>query len=255
MNDSIVAAAIAEAEQTGQPVAELSLDRIAKRAGVSRSTMFRRIRSRQALEDAVRAAGVDPGNKQAVRERAVTVAAELIVDEGVGALTVEEVARRVECAVTSIHTQFSGRDGLLVAVFEQYAPLPTVAAQIADGDERFQRLESGVRAIYTAIFDAIATDGGVLEALVAEALAKPNGAVMRLVREHTVPRIVDSVGEWLRTQIANGSCRDLPLTELIPLLVAPLTVHLIVRQHGGDQTDPETAIDTYTTAFCRAVSP
>ena len=46
-------AAIAEAEATGMPVAELSLDRIARRAGMSRSTIYRRVRTRRALDEAV----------------------------------------------------------------------------------------------------------------------------------------------------------------------------------------------------------
>ena len=50
----IVQAAMAEAAATGTPVAELSLDRIARRAGMSRSTVYRRMRTRRALDDAVR---------------------------------------------------------------------------------------------------------------------------------------------------------------------------------------------------------
>src|SRR6202008_2343397 len=57
MDSAIVQAAIAEAEAAGTPVAELSLDRIARRAGMSRSTIYRRVRSRRALDDAVREAG------------------------------------------------------------------------------------------------------------------------------------------------------------------------------------------------------
>src|SRR3954469_5492494 len=111
--DSIVAAAIAEAQASGEAIADLSLDRIAGRAGISRATLFRRIGTRNDLDEAVRRAGVDIGRRPSVRERAVAAAAELIVAEGVGALTVEAVARRVGCAVTSVHTQCGGRGGLL----------------------------------------------------------------------------------------------------------------------------------------------
>src|SRR5258708_1323003 len=95
MEGSIVQPAIIEAEATGTPVAELSLDRIGGRAGLSRSRIYRRVRNREALNDAVRQAGGDPGSRVAVRDRAIAAAAEVIVADGVGALTLDGVARRV----------------------------------------------------------------------------------------------------------------------------------------------------------------
>ena len=95
MDSAIVQAAMAEAKATGTPVAELSLDRIARRAGVSRSTVYRRVRTRRALDDAVRQVGGDPGSRIGVRERAIAAATDLIVADGVAAMTVEAVTRRV----------------------------------------------------------------------------------------------------------------------------------------------------------------
>jgi AcrR family transcriptional regulator len=256
MDAAIVAAAIAEAQANGQPIAEVSLDRIARRAGISRSTMFRRVRSRHALDEAVRAAGVDPGLRPGVRDRAIAAAAELIVADGVGALTVEEVARRVGCAVTSVHTQCGGREGLLAAVFERSAPLPGVEDMMAADPGRFADFTDGVRAIYTVVFDAVAADVGVMEALIAEALAKPNGAVMDLVRGRILPRINATVGGWLNTQIHAGRCADLPPSLLLPLLIAPIGVHLIARKRliaaGEPVPDRHTVIETMTGAFCTA---
>lgn len=252
-----MAAAIAEAKDSGKPIAELSLERIAKRAGISRSTIFRRVRSRQELEEAVRAAGIDPGQRLSVRDRAIAAATELIVAEGVGALTVEEVARHAGCAVTSVHTQCGGRDGLLSAVFEQHAPLPAVEHLLSAESERFIEFADGVRTIYTVVFDTVATDVGVLEALFAEALAKPNGTVMQLVRERVLPRITTTIGGWLDTQIQAGRCADLPLSLLLPLLISPISVHLIARKRlvaaGEPVPDRERVIETMTGAFCHAV--
>jgi AcrR family transcriptional regulator len=255
--DSVVAAAIAEAEETGKPIAELSLDRIAVRAGMSRSTIFRRVGSRQALEDAVRRAGIDPGRRPGVRDRAIDAAAALIVSDGVGALTVEEVARRVGCAVTSVHTQLGGRDGLLDAVFERHAPLPRVERLLATEPERFADLAGGVRAIYAVIMNLDDADVGVIEALFAEALAKPNGTVMRLLRTRIVPRIAATIGGWLSAQVRAGNCADLPLPVLLPLFAAPVGVHVIARRRlaGAGLPVParDSAIDAMTEAFCRAV--
>jgi AcrR family transcriptional regulator len=257
MDMTIVAAAIAEADESGTPVADLSLDRIARRAGVSRSTMFRRIHSRQALEAAVRQAGVDPGRRPTVRDRAVAAATELIVANGVGALTLEAVARRAGCALTSVHTQFGGRDGLLAAVFERHAPLPVVERVLAPDGRRFERFEDAVGAVYTAVFDTLSADDGVIEALLAEVLARPDGLVMQLARERLVPRIVKTVGGWLRAEIRAGRCQDLPLSLLLPLLIAPISFHVIARKRllaaGAPVPGRATVIQTMTGAFCRAV--
>ena len=112
-------------------------------------------------------------------DRAIAAATDVIIADGVAALTVDGVARRVGCSVSAVHTAFGGREGLLAAVFERHAPLPTVVQLMTDHPERFTDFESGVRAIYTVVFDTV--DGqqggtGVLEALLAEVLAKPNGS-------------------------------------------------------------------------------
>jgi AcrR family transcriptional regulator len=257
MDSLIVQAAMAEAAVSGTPVAELSLDRIARRAGLSRSTVYRRVRTRRALEDAVRQAGGDPGSRVGVRDRAIAAATELIVADGVAALTVEAVTRRVGCAATSIYAAFGDREGLLAAVFERHAPLPVVEELLAVDPDRFRELESGVRAIYTAVFDTVAGDTAVLQALFAEMLAKPNGIGMRLFRERILPRIAATVGAWLQRQIQAGNCADLPLSLLIPLLIAPVSVHLLARQPlaaaGQPVPDRHTVIDAMTAAFCNAV--
>jgi AcrR family transcriptional regulator len=250
----IVEAAIAEVRETGKPLADLSMDRIARRAGLSRSTFFRKVRARRELEAAVREAGVDPGHRPRVRHRAIAAAVELIVSEGVGALTVEEVARRAGCAITSVHTQFGGREGLLGAVLEAYAPLPAVERALAGDPGRF---DDAVRAVYAGLFEAMETDIGVIEAFLAESLARPNGLVMTLAQETLVPGIMGGLGAWLEVEIRAGKCRDLPLSLLLPLLIGPIGVHMMARRRmatrGLDVPSREEAIDAMTSAFCRAV--
>jgi AcrR family transcriptional regulator len=251
---------MAEARETGTPVADLSLDQIARRAGVSRATIYRRVRNRRALDDAIREAGADPGSRLGVADRAIAAATEVIINDGVAALTVDGVARRVGCSASAVHTAFGGREGLLAAVFERRAPLPAVVQLMSEHPEQFADLESGVRAVYTVVFDA--TDGGqggtgVLEALFAEMLAKPNGVGAQLFRNRILPRITANIGGWLTDQIHAGHCADLPLSLLVPLLIAPISVHMIARGRltaaGASVPDRQTVIDAMTAAFCNAV--
>lgn len=258
MDSVIIRAAMAEAAESGRPVAELSLDSIARRAGLSRSTVYRRVRTRRALDDAVREAGGDPGSRIGVRERAIAAATELIVADGVGALTVEAVTRRVGCAATSVYAAFGDREGLLAAVFERHAPLPVVEELLITDPARFTDFESGARAIYAAVFDTVVDDTAVLEAMFAEVLARPNGVGMQLFRDRILPRITSAVGAWLRGQIKAGHCADLPLSLLIPMLIAPISVHLLARPRlaaaGAPVPDRHTVVEAMTAAFCHAAA-
>jgi AcrR family transcriptional regulator len=192
-------------------------------------------------------------------ERAIAAATEVIVTDGVAALAVEGVARRVGCAVTSVYASFGGREGLLSAVFECHAPLPVVERLLSTDRQRFADLEAGARAIYTAVFDTVAADTEVLEALFAEILAKPNGIGAQFFRDRVVPRIISTIGGWLRGQIEAGDCVDAPLSLLVPQLIAPISVHLLSRKRlvaaGAVVPDRQTVIDAMTSAFRNAVTP
>jgi hypothetical protein len=125
--------------------------------------------------------------------------------------------------------------------------------------QRFADFESGVRTIYTAVFDTVADDTAVLQALFAEILAKPNGIGMQFFRDRILPRITSSVGTWLQGRIHAGQCADLPLSLLIPLLIAPISVHLLARNRlaeaGQPVPDRHTVIEAMTAAFSNAAAP
>ena len=167
MNDAdwqpLIRAATDAANSTGLALAEVSLDDIARHAGISRATLYRRIGSRQALDDASRRAGIDPGGTGDVRDRATLAAADLIEQDGLAAMTLDAVAERAGCSVRALHAQLGGRDGLVEAVFERYSPLPHVERVLADPG---LPLAAGVMAIYRNIIEATADRPGLLRALV-----------------------------------------------------------------------------------------
>jgi AcrR family transcriptional regulator len=254
VDPQIVQAAIDEARDAGRDVSHLSLDRVARRAGVSRATLFRRIHGREALEEAVRRAGVEPGRRETVRGRALAAALELIEGGGLEALTVEEVARRAGCAVSSVHTQFGGRDGLLEAFFERYSPVVAVERVLAERPERF---EDQVTAVYTTLFDGVVRRRGVAGALLADVFGRPDGPIAAFAQRTVVPRILARLGAWLDEESRRGSCRTLPAELSVPTLVGPLWAHLALRVAiewgGGDPPDRELVIRTLAEAFCAAV--
>lgn len=253
--NSVIEAAIQLSEEMGKPVAELSLEALAARARVSRATLFRRIGSRGALEEAVRSRGIDPGSKLDVRERAVLAAANIVASDGLAALTLDAVARDANCSVPALHTQVGGREGLLAAMFARFSPLPQIETILSPPVPGF---EEGVEALYTTAFDTAMAEPRVLPALIGDILIRPGGPSMEGVSATYLPRVLALLGGWLQQQVALGRCRDLPLPLMAQLLIGPMVAHVLSRPAINQLADVPTpsreeVICQLTATYIRAV--
>lgn len=253
VDPEIVQAAIREAREAGVDVADLPLNRIARRAGVSRATLFRRIGTRRALEQAVRLYGVDPGIRMTVRDRAVAAALDLIESNGLESLTVDAIARRAGCAATSVYTQFGGKDDLLSAVFEAYSPLASVEHAVTHRPRRF---EDQVRGVYEAFFDAAVRRSAVI-ALLRDAWAHRSPAADAAHRI-LLRGVLTLIGDWLAEEAAKGNCRRLEPETGAAILLGPIVMRLAMcaaaRPRGGALPERDGLIDALTGSFCRAVA-
>jgi AcrR family transcriptional regulator len=227
----LVEAAIRAAENLGRAVADVPLIAIAREAGMSRSTLLRRLSgSRRPLDDAVRAAGVEPGGRPPVRERAVEAAASLISDRGLAAVSLEAVAAQANCSVHSLYAVFGGRDELLRGVFDRYGPVLNIDEAIAGPDTD---LTETVHRIFRLLAEVFSREPRVAPAMIAEALARPTGSTVQTLAQHTVPRMLATLGRWLGAEIAAGRIRDIPLPLLIQQMVAPIAMHAMMRPVFG----------------------
>jgi AcrR family transcriptional regulator len=223
----VVEAAIRAAEILGRDVADVPLVAIAREAGMSRSTLVRRLNgSRQSLDDAVRAAGVEPGGRPPVRERAVQSAASLISGRGLAAVTLEAVAAQADCSVHSLYAVFGGRDELMRAVFDRYSPILDLDDAVSDPDAG---LEETVHRIYRSLAEAFSREPRVAPAMLAEGLARPTEPAVVALLQYHVPRMLAGVGRWLAGEVTAGRIRDLPLPLLIQQMLAPIAIHTMVR--------------------------
>ncbi|MEV8637277.1 TetR family transcriptional regulator [Streptosporangium sp. NPDC051023] len=252
----LVEAALRAAHRLGKDVADVSVLAIAKEAGVSRSTLLRRIGgSRQALDEAVRAAGVDPGGQRPVRERAIDAGAHLIGAQGLAALTLEAVAAQAECSVHSLYAAFGGRDELLRAIFETHSPILDVE-KVVSGPHA--DLGETVNKIYRLVAEALTREPRVVPAMLAEALARPGEPALRALQQHFAPRMLAGLGTWVAEEMAMGRIRSLPPPLVIQQLIGPALMHFVTRSAidqvpGLDLPSVEETCAVFADAFLRAV--
>ncbi|MFJ8748761.1 TetR family transcriptional regulator [Streptomyces sp. NPDC102441] len=253
----IVEAVVRVAQARGVPAAEVTLRDIAQEAGISRSTLLRRLDgNRRALDDALRAAGVEPGGRKPVKERAVEETGRLISEYGLGMVTFEKVAAVAECSVPSLYASFGGRDELLRAVFERYSPLLDVENYLA---ERHEDLEATVRGLYRLLADVLEREPRVLPALLAEVFARPGDVHVQALFQNLIPRLLAGLGQWLAGEVRAGRIRDLPPLLLTQQMTSPILLHFLMRPatsqivEEGLPTKDE-VVETYTQTFLRAVA-
>jgi AcrR family transcriptional regulator len=254
--DELAQAALRAANALGRQVADVPVAAIAAQAGMSRSTLLRRLGgSRAALDAAVRATGVDPGG-QPVRMRALDAAAELISASGLGMVTMEAIADRANCSVDSLYAVFGGREALIRAVFERHGPM----LEIEDLLEcRSVDLADTVRRVYAQLAETFSREPRVAPAILAEALARPTSPAVQSLMQHSTPRLVVVLGQWFTAEIQAGRIRDLPVVLLIQQFLAPTVMHLLLRPAALESAmvpvpDVEQVCDVFAEAFVRAVA-
>jgi AcrR family transcriptional regulator len=254
--DELVRAALQAAEELGRDVADVPAMAIAERAGMSRSTLLRRLGgSRAALDDAVRAAGVDPGGRS-VRVRAVHAAAALLSEEGLAAATLEAIAGRAGCAVESLYAVFGNRDTLLGAVFDEYSPIVDIADVLAAGHADFT---TTVGQVYRAMAEMLTREPRITPAILAELMARPASPAVRSLAHQKAPQLFAVIGRWLGGEVQAGRIRDIPVPLMMNQLLAPMVMNMLLRPAMSslpfvDMPDVEQTCDIFAAAFVRAVA-
>lgn len=259
VDEQLIARVMEVAAKKNVPLASLSTDEIAEGLGISRSTLYRRIGSREALFQTLKGQGIDTGEGQNATERMLESAAALIREGGLQSLTLEAVAARAGVALPTVFARFGNRIGLLTAVFERHGPVPRIQRHLRPlerGDvEGFRQC---VTAAYGEIWDLLMSEHALVSAILIEVLRDPQGDVRTFLGTTYLPEVFEHIFPWLADNVAKGLVRTMSPLILGQEFVAPMIMHVATRplvQSAGiaPLLSREEACECFAGLYCAAV--
>ncbi|HYH12098.1 MAG TPA: TetR family transcriptional regulator, partial [Thermomicrobiales bacterium] len=193
------------------PLAELSMDDLASRLGVTRMTLYRRAGTRQEILAALEEMGIDTRERPDVFERVVLATAALLRERPLADLTLETIAGEAGCSLPALYARFGGRQGVLRAVIERYSPLLPVRNVVASEVDESTSLRHDVRLLYGTVFEKMRGEALVMRSLVAELLRDPESEVAEAFREWYLPQLTSVLIPIFTRHMEGGSMRRLPI--------------------------------------------
>jgi AcrR family transcriptional regulator len=189
-------------------------------AGVSRASFYRHFKSREALLEALEVTP-EPG----ARDRILTAAVDLVGAQGLGALSMDELADRAEVSRATLYRVFPGKSALLVGLIHAYSPLDPVTDVLTSRSG--EPPEIVMPELARTAFRATAGRTGVLRALFFEVsgLSPETEQVARDVVASTAGLLVI----YLQSQMEAGRLRRIHPLLALQAFVGPVFFHILTR--------------------------
>ncbi len=213
---------------------------VARRAGVSRGTVYRRYADRDRLLARLAEVRGAPVAVQGPRERALDAVGALLDEGGPAALSVEAVARRAGLGPATIYRHFDGRDGLLAAFVDERSPRRLVAALDASpGDD----VEGDLSRLAEAGLRFTRAQPGLVRLMLTEG----GGAIRRAAQGSR--RLQHALTDYFERQVASGRLVGDPDT------LAVAFVGMILTIGGESRAEPTEAAALIARMFARGLRP
>jgi AcrR family transcriptional regulator len=195
-------------------------------------------RARAGISEVIRRRGRQPS--PATAEAILDATRELLAADGVGGLTIENVAARSGVAKTTIYRRWRSRDELALAVL--IAMVEDQAASVSDlGDVRAELVAFVAEAIKILRSTLM---GRVMQGLVSELAADPELA--RAFRERVVARRVEELTRILERGIQRGDVRaDAEIGMANEFLFGPIYYRLLLSGKPLDDALAERVVDAF----------
>jgi AcrR family transcriptional regulator len=211
-------------DQGREDLAELSMDELATRAGVSRATLYRLFGSQQHL---LHELGLQPPPK--VRGRILDTALELVGRHGLAELSMDELAAQAGVSRATLYRLVPGKEALFAELVRRFSPFEPIAAVLETMGERPPA--EVIPAVAQAMAAAMDGHMGLLLQLLFEVARHPDPDGGRATSEGAVQgmRTLPLVAGYLDQQMAAGRLRRMDPDVAMQALVGPIVMHLLIR--------------------------
>jgi AcrR family transcriptional regulator len=197
-----------------------SLQDVAAAAGVSRATVYRLFGSREGLLQALELQP-DPDT----RDRVLAAALELVGRDGLGRLSMDEVAAAAGVSRASLYRLFPGKAALFRELLVVYSPVEAIVETIERLRDRPP--EEVVPEVARTAARTLAGRAGIVRTLVFEATGASQEAAEAV--RYLVDGGVAVVLGYVVEQMSAGRLRTMHPLLAVQSLVGPVLVHLITR--------------------------
>jgi AcrR family transcriptional regulator len=241
-------------------LAELSMDQLAARAGVSRATLFRLFGSQQNLLEEL---GLEPPPK--LRGRILDTALDLVGRHGLAELSMDELAAQAGVSRATLYRLFPGKMALFAELVRRFSPFEPIAAVLqAMGDRPPAEV---IPAVAHAMAAAMEGRIGLLLQLLLEFSRDrhPDPAGGHDTSEDAIQgmRTLPLVARYLADQMAAGRLRPMDPDLAVQALIGPIVMHLLSRSQaesrpGADRAvalQLEEVVDELANLWLRAMTP
>jgi AcrR family transcriptional regulator len=172
------------------------------------------------------------------REQVLATAARLIEEEGVGAVTMERVARREQVSKPTIYRYFPDRGHLLLALAQRY--WDQLDAVVGERLRMCRTFEEQLEAVVSGTFDMIDESGGAAQILLLRDSHEP------VLERARVERRREAEAQWSRVYQSKAALTKAEADALAAVLRSAL-VGAMHHWLSAPDTDRETCIRVTTT--------
>jgi AcrR family transcriptional regulator len=225
----------------------VSVDQVARRAHVSRATVYRHFPGRNALARA--AAGPD-ARGLSPRDQILEAALAVILHRGMHATTLREVADRAGVSLSGLHWHFKNKQELFAGVADYMRVLPTIAEEAAQADNA--DLETQLTHIAEVALATFRARPGLVRIIFCDVMAYPE--VARLFMSQLAGRALPLLGGLFEAHVRRGALRPGPAAVRAQAFMSMILMYVMLSPLLGDALpDQQTCVREYVQLFVQGL--